>query len=61
MVFEISSTDPLATANLVLNSSTGLIDVKTPTGVSWGSSLVNIKIKNSYTAITPDSSFSYYF
>ena len=55
MVFEISRTNPLAITNLVVDSSTGLITVKTPANVRWGPEVVNIKVKNSYAAITPNS------
>ena len=55
MVFEISRTNPLAITNLVLDSSSGLITVKTPANVPWGPEVVNIKVKNTYAAIKPDS------
>jgi hypothetical protein len=55
LIYEISSTNALATTNLVLGSSTGLITVKTPANIRWGPEVVGIKIKNGYTAI--ESSF----
>ena len=55
LVYEISCTNPLAITNLVLDSSTGLITVKTPANVHWGPEVVNITVKNSYAAITPNS------
>ena len=59
LVFEISSTNQLAITNLILDSSTGLITVKTPANVHWGPAIVNIKVKNSYAEITPPDSFTF--